>query len=72
MTDLQTAIDIIEKHDIDIDEVIEYLDDLREGGTINMFSAGPYLEGEFSFNRHDARTIAGTYTMNGLREEEES
>ncbi len=72
MTDLQAALDIIKKNDIDLDEIIEYLDDLREGGTINMFSAGPYLEGEFSFSRHDARTIASTYTMNGLREEDES
>ena len=72
MSELQAALDIIEKNDLDVDEIIAYLDDLREGGTINMFGAGPYLEGEFSFSRHDARTIASTYTMNGLREEEES
>ncbi len=26
------------------DEMLEYLDDLRESGDTNMFGAGPYLE----------------------------
>jgi hypothetical protein len=30
---------------------LEYLDDLREGGTINMWGAGSHLEAEFSLTR---------------------
>lgn len=29
------------------DEMLEYLDDLRESGATNMFGAGSYLESEF-------------------------
>lgn len=49
------------------DEMLEYLDDLRESGDTNMFGAGRYLEAEFpelagggSFHSSDAaREILG-------------
>lgn len=38
-------------------EYLEFLDELRESGTVNMFGAGPYLELEFNLSRADAKTI---------------
>lgn len=37
------------------DEVIEYLDDLRDSGVTNMFGAGAYLQEGFGFSRTEAR-----------------
>jgi hypothetical protein len=33
------------------DEVLQYLDELRESGVTNMFGAGPYLKEEFDIDR---------------------
>lgn len=38
------------------DEVLKYLDDLRETGCLNMFGAAPYLEQDFDFDRGQAKT----------------
>ena len=35
----------------------EYLDELRESGTTNMFGAAPYLANEFSIPKDHARGI---------------
>ena len=35
----------------------EYLDDLRESGTTNMFGAGAYLINEFGITRKEASKI---------------
>ena len=37
------------------DEVLEYLDELRESGVTNMFGARPYLTDEFDFSETVAR-----------------
>jgi len=37
--------------------MLEYLDDLRDGGTINMFGARPYVEAEFGLDKSDARIV---------------
>ena len=37
------------------DEVLVYLDDLRESGVTNMFGAAPYLEEAFGFDEGQAR-----------------
>ena len=44
------------------DEHLEYLDNLRTSGEINMFGATAYLEDEFSIERSVARKIT-TYWM---------
>ena len=36
-------------------EVLEFLDDLRDSGVTNMYGAVPYLEDEFDCTRSDAR-----------------
>jgi len=38
---------------------LEYLDDLRESGEINMFGAVPYLEDRFRLSPDVARDILG-------------
>ena len=39
------------------DDHLDYLDDLRESGVINMFGAGEYLEEEFSLDKEEAKEI---------------
>ena len=36
-------------------EVFEFLEDLRESGTTNMFGAGPYVQKKFRMNKHEAK-----------------
>ncbi len=38
-------------------EIFDYLTELRDGGGINMFSAGPYLMDAFDLNKHEARDM---------------
>ena len=38
------------------DEILEYLDELRESGETNMYGAAPYVKTEFEMNVRDART----------------
>ncbi len=42
-------------------EIFEYLDELRDSGTINMFGAGQYLEWEFDLTKHEARQYLAQY-----------
>jgi hypothetical protein len=49
------------------DEVLEYLDSLRESGVTNMFGAGPWLENEFDMDKADA-TAALLYWMHTFSE----
>ena len=37
--------------------VYEFLDDLRESGTVNMFGATLYLQEEFGFDRSMSRAL---------------
>lgn len=37
------------------DDVLEYLDELRESGVTNMFGAGPYIEATFGYDRKEAK-----------------
>lgn len=49
------------------DEVLEYLDDLRDSGATNMFEASPYLEASFGYDRTEARA-ALLYWMHTFEE----
>ena len=42
---------------MDKESVFEYLDTLRESGTINMFGAGPYVQDAFGLDRREARDL---------------
>lgn len=44
-----------------IDQVFEFLDDLRESGVTNMYGAGPYVEKEFGVNSRDADGWVGRW-----------
>jgi hypothetical protein len=37
--------------------IYEYLTELRDGGGINMWGAGPYLMERFGLDRHQARDM---------------
>lgn len=39
------------------EEMLEYLDELRESGETNMYGAGPYLIKDFSVNPEIARQV---------------
>ena len=43
--------------DIDKTKVFDYLDDLRESGTTNMFGAVPYIREEFAVNSKTAQKL---------------
>lgn len=47
------------------DEQLEFLDDLRESGAINMFGAKPYIVGAFDVTLGEARGIL-SYWMNSF------
>ena len=42
-----------------LEQALEYLDNLRESGRINMFGAAPWLEEEFSFPKQVAKGVLG-------------
>jgi hypothetical protein len=39
------------------DDMLEYLDSLRESGATNMFGARPYVQRLFSLSKSDAGTV---------------
>lgn len=39
------------------EDVKEYLDELRDGGSINMMGAAPYLQAKFGFEKRQARDV---------------
>ena len=38
-------------------EILNRLNEIREGGEINMFGAGPVIQQEFGLDRNEARRI---------------
>ena len=46
-----------ERPEVVEDSHLEYLDELRESGEVNMFGAAPYLEEEFELPPEDAKKI---------------
>ena len=49
------------------DEHLEYLDNLRESGSTNMFGAAPFVASHFDLELRDARTIL-KYWMESFEE----
>jgi hypothetical protein len=39
------------------DELLEYLDELRESGVTNMYGAGSYLEAEFALDNKESTEV---------------
>ena len=46
------------------EEVMNFLNVLRESGVTNMFGAGPYVEEEFSIDKREARRILRLWMHN--------
>jgi hypothetical protein len=51
-----------DEYALDVEEVLDYLDRLRETGATKMFGAAPYLQDAFDFDRKMARDCL-TYWM---------
>ena len=50
------------------DDMLEYLDDLRESGQTNMFGAGKWIRGEFpNLSRKQAKQVV-LYWMNSFED----
>jgi hypothetical protein len=45
-------------------EVLVYLNELRESGVTNMYGAGPYIQEEFGVNRTEARKYLTLWMAN--------
>ena len=58
---------MIDRPSIVEDEHLEYLNDLRESGTTNMYGAAPYVVGRFQVSRTEARIIV-QYWMESFEE----
>ena len=46
-----------ERPEICTDEMLQYLDDLRESGATNMFGAGSYVADEFDLDKKDSSAV---------------
>ena len=55
-TTLTVKLDEPVRPDFVDDEILEYLDELRESGVTNMYGAAPYVEADFDMDIRDART----------------
>jgi len=56
-----------DRPEVATDEVLEYLDELRESGVTNMYGARPYLINAFYLEKHEAKA-ALTYWMRTFSE----
>lgn len=56
-----------ERPAIATDEILEYLDELRESGVTNMYGAGSYLEAEFCLSVEESTTVL-LYWMHSFSE----
>jgi hypothetical protein len=49
-------------------EVLEYLNDLRDSGDTNMYGASPYVESRFGIDRNESRKLVSLW-MNNFNED---
>ena len=45
-------------------DIFNFLDDLREDGSINMFGAAPVLVEVFGLGKHEARAVLSDWMKN--------
>jgi len=51
----------MKRPEIVTDEMIEYLDGLRDSGATNMFGAGPWLQRRYGVDKYQAEEIVLYY-----------
>lgn len=61
----------IEDSGYTLEQIREYLDEMRDTGRINMYGAGDYLINVWGFNRHEVKPIVLEYINYGLHEDNE-
>ncbi len=59
-----------ERPEIVTEAMLDYLDDLRESGVVNMFGAGEYVGRKFALTKTESRQVL-TYWMNTFGERQE-
>lgn len=62
---------VIEDSGYTLEQIREYLDDLRDTGRIKFYGASDYLINVWGFSRHEVQPIVLEYINYGLREENE-
>ena len=61
---------IIDRPEVVTDEMLEYLDNLRDSGVTNMFGATPYLERSFNELDYDTSGDVLSYWMKSFGEDD--
>lgn len=61
MSNVKAAPEVKDKNGdlVDVADVLDYLDDLRESGATNMFGAGPYVQKKFGVGQKEAHSLLG-------------
>ena len=59
---------VMERPSVCTDEMLDYLDELRESGEINMFGASITLGEQFGLSRIDARNVLSYWMQTFPRE----
>ena len=60
----------IEQPECVTEDMLFWLDDIRDSGLINMFGAAPYVRKEFNLSKRDARAVL-SYWMKTFGERQE-
>ena len=47
----------LQESHVSLDDMLDYLDDLRAGGTINMFGARPHLQAAFGLTTQESKEV---------------
>jgi hypothetical protein len=65
-------VDELERPEMCDDEMLRYLDDLREAGPVNMFGAAPWLQAAFpELSRGEARLVLAYWMKTFPRSDDE-
>jgi len=51
-------------HELEKEEMFDYLDTLRETGVVNMFGATPYVQEAFDLTKQEAKAILKEWMEN--------
>jgi len=62
---------VIEGSNYTVEQIREYLDDLRDRAVTNMYGSGDFLMNVWGFTRHEVKPVVREYMRTGLREDRE-
>ena len=70
-TNFQDAKRVIEDSNYTVEQIREYLDDLRDRRATHMHGSGDFLMNVWGFTRQQVKPIVREYMRTGLREDRE-